>query len=31
MDQIYFENGTLQLRYVDAEPGANYQSGEISI
>lgn len=31
MDQVYFENGTLQLRYVDAEPGANYQSGEISI
>ncbi|MEC6720587.1 LIC_12616 family protein, partial [Staphylococcus aureus] len=28
MDQVYFENGTLQLRYVDAEPGANYQSGE---
>lgn len=31
MDQIYFENGTLQLRYVDTEPGVNYQSGEISI
>lgn len=31
MDQVYFENGTLQLRYVDTEPGANYQSGEISI
>ena len=31
MDQVYFENGTLQLRYVDAEPGVNYQSGEISI
>ncbi|ATV25094.1 hypothetical protein [Pectobacterium phage PEAT2] len=31
MDQVYFENGTLRLRYVDAEPGANYQSGEISI
>lgn len=31
MDQVYFENGTLQLRYVDTEPGVNYQSGEISI
>lgn len=31
MDQVYFENGTLQLRYVDAEVGVNYQSGEISI
>lgn len=31
MDQVYFENGTLQVRYVDAEPGVNYQSGEISI
>lgn len=31
MDQVYFENGTLQLRYVDTEPGMNYQSGEISI
>lgn len=31
MDQVYFENGTLQLRYVDVEPGVNYQSGEISI
>lgn len=31
MDQVYFENGTLQLRYVDAEAGVNYQSGEISI
>lgn len=31
MDQVYFENGTLQLRYVDAESGVNYQSGEISI
>lgn len=29
MDQVYFENGTLQLRYVDAESGVNYQSGEI--
>lgn len=31
VDQVYFENGTLQLRYVDTEPGVNYQSGEISI
>ena len=31
MDQVCFENGTLQLRYVDAEAGVNYQSGEISI
>lgn len=31
MDQVYFENGTLQLRYVDAEAGVNYQFGEISI
>lgn len=31
MDQVYFENGTLQVRYVDAESGVNYQSGEISI
>lgn len=31
MDQVYFENGTLQVRYVDAEAGVNYQSGEISI
>lgn len=31
MDQIYFENGTLNVRYVDAEPGVNYQSGEILI
>lgn len=31
VDRVYFENGTLKLRYVDAEPGANYQSGEISI
>lgn len=31
MDQVYFENGTLQVRYVDTEPGVNYQSGEISI
>ena len=31
MDQVYFENGTLQLRYVDTESGVNYQSGEISI
>ena len=31
MDQVYFENGTLQVRYVDAEAGVNYQSGEISL
>ena len=31
VNQVYFENGTLQLRYVDTEPGVNYQSGEISI
>jgi len=31
MYRVYFENGTLQLRYVDAEAGVNYQSGEISI
>ena len=31
MDQVYFENGTIQLRYVDTELGVNYQSGEISI
>ena len=31
MDRVYFENGTFQLRYVDTEPGVNYQSGEISI
>lgn len=31
VDQVYFENGTLQLRYVDTEPGVNYQPGEISI
>lgn len=31
MDQVYFENGTLQVRYVEDEAGVNYQSGEISI
>lgn len=29
--EVYFENGTVQLRYVETESGILYQSGEISI
>lgn len=29
--EVYFENGTVQLRHVETESGILYQSGEISI